>query len=175
MNTDKSNIYRYTQRVQLFTIGYEGLKASDFFEILSEHNVEVLVDVRAVAWSRKAGFSKKALAQHCDEAGLDYQHWVELGCPAGIRDAYKKSGDWADYTKQFKQHLPSTDEVLRSLALLAQQQVCALMCFEADPRFCHRYFVAERIQEQFNAELSIIHLTRNSVPFAPRTLVLAGK
>jgi uncharacterized protein (DUF488 family) len=175
MNTDKSNINRYTQRVQLFTIGYEGLNAPDFFEILQANSVEVLIDVRAVALSRKTGFSKNALAEHCHEAGLEYQHWIELGCPSNIRDAYKESGDWTAYKRRFKRHLPAKDEVLHDLATLSEQKVCALMCFEADPRFCHRYFVAERIQKQILPELSIIHLTRNSTPSAAHSLALAGK
>ena len=175
MNTDKSNINGYTQRVQLFTMGYEGLKASDFLEILIEHSVEILIDVRAVPLSRKPGFSKKALTQSCREAGLDYQHWIELGCPSDIRDAYKKSGDWADYTKRFKCHLPDKDDVLNDLVELAEEKVCALMCFEADPRFCHRYFVAERIQQRFAPEVNIFHLTRNSMPVAEKSLALADK
>lgn len=175
MKTDKFNFNRYTKSVQLFTIGYEGLKVEDFLEILIEHEVEVLVDVRAFAFSRKAGFSKKALEEHCGKAGLDYQHWVELGCPADIRDAYKESGDWADYTKRFKRHLPSKDEILKDLANLAEEKVCALMCFEADPRLCHRYFVAERMQKQILPKLSVIHLTRISMSVAKKSLALADK
>lgn len=161
--------------MQLFTLGYQGLSAPDFFAILKSHDVEVLVDVRAVALSRKPGFSKSALAAQCNLNGLEYQHWLELGCPANIRDAYRKSADWTEYTRCFKRHLPSKDDVLEKLTALADQKICALVCFEADPRFCHRYFVAQRIQSHFVSEMEIIHLTRNSVRAARSLLIAVDK
>jgi uncharacterized protein (DUF488 family) len=46
----------------IVTIGYEGRTLGDFISTLSNHNVDLLLDVRLNAISRKPGFSKKALA-----------------------------------------------------------------------------------------------------------------
>ena len=46
---------------QLFTIGYEGLDSERLVGVLRSAGVAVLADVRAVANSRKRGFSKTAL------------------------------------------------------------------------------------------------------------------
>ena len=45
----------------LFTIGYERATSAEVLGALLANGVELLVDVRAVAASRRAGFSKSAL------------------------------------------------------------------------------------------------------------------
>ena len=47
--------------MKLFTIGYEGSTQAEVIGRLKTAGVEVLVDVRAVAASRRAGFSKTLL------------------------------------------------------------------------------------------------------------------
>ena len=46
---------------QLFTIGYEGADPDRFVTALKGAGVAAIADVRAVALSRKRGFSKNAL------------------------------------------------------------------------------------------------------------------
>jgi len=43
----------------IYTIGYEGIDIEQFFTLLSEHNIETVVDVRELPLSRKPGFSKE--------------------------------------------------------------------------------------------------------------------
>ena len=53
----------------VFTVGYEGTDTDRFVQTLKAAGVERLADVRAVAASRKAGFSKTKLAARlADEA-----------------------------------------------------------------------------------------------------------
>ena len=49
--------------------------------------VELLVDVRAIAASRRAGFSKTLLAASLEEAGIAYLHLRDLGTPKPGREA----------------------------------------------------------------------------------------
>ena len=51
------------------TIGYQAATMASFLRALRDAGVELLVDVRAVASSRRPGFSKTALAAHLREAG----------------------------------------------------------------------------------------------------------
>lgn len=163
--------------MQLFTIGYEGLSASQFFDLLTAHQVETLIDVRAVAWSRKTGFAKSALHSSCHDFEMDYQHWVALGCPKDIREDYKISRDWDDYTIRYLQYLGTQQQKMEQLCDMASSRVCALMCFEADARFCHRFFLAQRLQEQMPL-LRVEHLsalTPNPTGFDPRLSAVAGR
>jgi uncharacterized protein (DUF488 family) len=66
----------------LFTIGYEQAKPAAVLNELKRANIEILVDTRAVAASRRLGFSKRQLAASLDEAGIGYIHLQKLGTPA---------------------------------------------------------------------------------------------
>ena len=59
---------------------------------LKRARVKLLVDVRAVAASRKPGFSKRQLAAALDENGIGYLHLQTLGTPTEGRTA-ARAGD----------------------------------------------------------------------------------
>lgn len=63
----------------VYTIGYEGTDIERFVQTLKAVGIEVLADVRAVALSRKKGFSKTALRNNLAEAGIEYIHLNALG------------------------------------------------------------------------------------------------
>lgn len=126
------------------TIGYEGTTMPAFLRALREGGVALLVDVRAVASSRRPGFSKTALAAHLKEAGIDYVHLRSLGTPADGRAA-ARSGHHEEMQRIFRAHL-ATDEArdgMETLVDLARgERTLCLLCFEADPAHCHRTLVA---------------------------------
>ncbi|HET7423836.1 MAG TPA: DUF488 domain-containing protein, partial [Gemmatimonadales bacterium] len=64
------------------TIGYQGTTIAAVLQALTEARAELLVDVRAVAGSRRPGFSKTPLAANLRGAGIDYLHLRGLGTPA---------------------------------------------------------------------------------------------
>jgi uncharacterized protein (DUF488 family) len=70
----------------LYTIGYEGADIDRFIATLKAVEVTVVADVRAVALSRKRGFSKTALRARLAAEGIAYVHLVELGDPKPGRD-----------------------------------------------------------------------------------------
>src|SRR5436305_12155841 len=74
----------------LFTIGYEGKTPDEFLAQLAAAGIELLIDVRAVAASRRPGFSKTALSNSVRERGIDYLHLRPLGTPAAGREAARK-------------------------------------------------------------------------------------
>jgi hypothetical protein len=71
----------------LFTIGYEQAKPAAVLDELKRAKIELLVDTRAAAASRRPGFSKRQLAAALDEAGIGYIHLQKLGTPAEGRAA----------------------------------------------------------------------------------------
>ena len=131
----------------LFTIGYEGTSMPEFLRTLSEAGVALLVDVRAVANSRRPGFSKNSLAANLATVGISYRHLRALGTPADGRAA-ARSGKHAEMHAIFREHLalPEAQAALDELATLATTDapVC-LLCFEADPGHCHRTLVADAL------------------------------
>ncbi|MEM8761163.1 MAG: DUF488 domain-containing protein, partial [Pseudomonadota bacterium] len=73
----------------IVTIGYEKATLDDVCARLTAAGVTRLVDVRAVASSRRAGFSKSLLAAGLAEAGIAYTHLRALGTPKAGRDAVR--------------------------------------------------------------------------------------
>jgi uncharacterized protein (DUF488 family) len=143
---------------QLATIGYEGASPTDFDAALTAAGVDTVVDVRAVALSRKAGFSKTALAERLREQGFEYVHLRGLGDPKPGREA-ARAGDMALFKRIFGAHMttPDAQSDLAKLRALASARNIALLCYEADAAGCHRAIVASQVANSGN--LSIVHLS----------------
>ena len=133
----------------LATVGYEGTTVDAFLRTLRDAQVALLVDVRAVASSRRPGFAKTRLAANLADAGIDYLHLRALGTPADGRAA-ARAGRHAEMRAIFAAHL-ATDEARGALHALADLvrdgRRVALLCFEADPAHCHRALVADALAE----------------------------
>lgn len=143
----------------LFTIGYEGAALRDVVAALRAAGVAELIDVRAVAASRRVGFAKSALRAGVESAGIAYRHLRDLGTPAEGRAA-ARAGRSDQMRRIFCAHL-ATAEAETALAGLAARiadgpPVC-LLCLERDHRQCHRAILAERLSERV-AGLEMRHL-----------------
>ncbi len=134
--------------IPLATIGYEKAPQAKVIETLKAAGVEVLIDVRAVAASRRAGFSKGILSASLEDAGIEYVHLRELGTPKEGRMA-ARAGKTAEMAAIFEAHLaePAAQVQLAKAVEIAKGRKVALLCYEADHRGCHRKIVAERMCE----------------------------
>src|SRR5215211_4109845 len=92
---------------KLFTIGYEQTPAQSVLDELERTGVKLLVDVRAVASSRRPGFSKNQLAAGLDERGISYLHLRGLGTPKSGREA-ARSGKFDLLHRIYSAHLKTT-------------------------------------------------------------------
>jgi len=134
----------------LFTIGYEQTPAKAVLDELEQAGVKLLVDVRAVASSRRPGFSKSQLAAGLDERGISYVHLRGLGTPKDGRLA-ARAGDYKTLEKIYEKHLktPQAKEELDELSALVKKSgpVC-ILCYERDHQHCHRRWIAEIVEER---------------------------
>ena len=133
----------------LLTIGYEGCTIGGVIAALKVAGVSLLIDVRAVAASRKPGFSKRQLAVALDEAGIRYVHLQGLGTPKSGRDAVR-AGHPERMVPIFNEHMTS-DRAQVELAMakdLVRESKACLLCFERDPAHCHRRIVAGLVCEE---------------------------
>ncbi len=120
--------------------------------------VGLVIDVRAVAASRRPGFSKRQLAAALDERGIGYLHLRGLGTPKEGRLA-ARTGGRKSFVRIYEAQL-STPEACEDLDALAElvrsgQSLC-LLCYERDPNHCHRMRVAELMAER--TDVAIEHL-----------------
>lgn len=134
----------------LFTIGYEQAKPDAVLKELKRARIDLLVDTRAVAASRRPGFSKRQLAASLDEAGIAYIHLQKLGTPSEGRQA-ARSGDlkalWRIYDKHIK--TPEAQDALGELlALIKSGKRIALLCYCRDPKACHRSRIVANVKKR---------------------------
>jgi uncharacterized protein (DUF488 family) len=134
----------------LFTIGYEQAKSDGVIGELQRAKVKLIVDTRAVAASRRPGFSKRQLAADLDQAGIGYLHLQKLGTPKDGRDA-ARYGNLRKLFDIYERHLktPEAREQLDELTAIVKSggPVC-LLCYERDVAHCHRKRIAELICER---------------------------
>jgi uncharacterized protein (DUF488 family) len=141
--------------MKLATIGYENDTQAAMIDRLKQAGVKIVLDVRAVASSRKAGFSKNILAASLAEAGIDYVHLQKLGTPKIGRDA-ARAGRIAEMRRIYEDHLadePAAQVELVKAGEIASARKAALLCYEADYNGCHRTIVAQRLHNQLGLEV----------------------
>jgi len=138
----------------LFTIGYEAATLSEIIARLRAAGVEVVVDVRAVAVSRRAGFSKTMLRASLAVEGIGYEHLRALGTPQPGREAARK-GRVAEMEAVFAEHMvtPEAQDGLALAITIAREKPAVLLCFEACASGCHRRIVAEMIRQATGCEV----------------------
>lgn len=121
-----------------------------FLTTLKDAGVATLADVRAVALSRKRGFSKSALRDALANQDIGYQHFIKLGTPKEGRQA-ARAGDADLMRRIYCDGVLATEpaqEAFQELEALAQAQPICLLCFERDPANCHRRILAQRLAER---------------------------
>jgi uncharacterized protein (DUF488 family) len=129
----------------LYTIGYEGATTAEFLAGLKRAGVAVLLDIRAIAWSRKPGFSAEPLRRLMEENGIAYRQIEALGNPQK-RDG-KPDGDTRSYEEMYEAHLntEAARDALTLAARIAREAPACLLCFERNPDECHRRLTAPHI------------------------------
>jgi uncharacterized protein (DUF488 family) len=143
--------------MKLATIGYEMAPQAAVIAALKAAGVEVLIDVRAVAASRRAGFSKGLLSSSLSAAGVEYVHLRELGTPKPGRMA-ARAGRTAEMREIFSAHMeePSAQLQLAQAIEIAKGRPTALLCFCDQHSKCHRAIVADRMAEAAGFEIEIL-------------------
>jgi uncharacterized protein (DUF488 family) len=145
--------------ITIFTIGFTGHSAEEFFGKLQRAGVKTLFDVRLNNVSQLAGFAKKADLKYFLNAiaGIGYVHEKSLAPTKDILDGYKKGNmSWADYEEKFNRLLterhPETE-----LAPSDLDGGC-LLCSEHEHQHCHRRLVTEHLQAKWGA-VKVVHLS----------------
>ncbi|PUA32612.1 MAG: hypothetical protein B9J98_03940 [Candidatus Terraquivivens tikiterensis] len=120
-------------RVTIYTIGHGSRSKEAFLNLLRNHGIKVLADVRRWPTSKTEHFKRERLKEWLSEAGIEY---VWLGDSLG---GYRAGGYEAyTQTERFKEGLMALVELTK------RGRVC-IMCLEVGPSGCHRRFIAEKL------------------------------
>lgn len=120
----------------IYSIGTSIREKEQFIELLEEHNLKVVVDVRRFPKSRFDYFCKDKL---CSMLKKDKIGYVYLGNTLG---GFRKNG-YQEYTKT-RSFLIGIEELIK----LASKKNTAFMCAERFPWRCHRRFIALALEKE---------------------------
>jgi uncharacterized protein (DUF488 family) len=127
----------------VWTIGYEGHDPDSFVRRLRAADIQRVVDIRELPLSRKAGFSKSALAMGLSRSGIAYSHVKALGTPRAVRHAYKAGGGFQAFKADYLAHVARQEPAVKALEEVARGERSALLCVEAEAETCHRAILGE--------------------------------
>jgi uncharacterized protein (DUF488 family) len=146
----------------LFTIGFAGKTAQEFFSLLESAGVQKLVDVRENRQGQLSGFAKfPDISFFLDRLlGVRYVHEPRFAPTPEIRDRYKASKDWAEYERSFCV-LMGERSVPQVIDAADYEGSVALLCSEPTAERCHRRLVAELLRDHWAAaghDVEVHHL-----------------
>lgn len=141
-----------------YTIGYQGKTMEEFLRGLHESDIQTVVDVRATPISRRKGFSKTALMQALEQAGIQYVGAPELGVARPLREQYRDCA-MSDFEPEYRRIVLDSreDKVSEMLELVVSESVC-LLCYEEDPADCHRSLLSLALVQRIGRDANVVHL-----------------
>ena len=143
----------------LYTIGFTGKSAEEFFTLLKRAGVKILLDIRLNNVSQLAGFTKGKDLSYFVKAILDgqYYHITDLAPTKELLKKYQADEDWVSYEKEFIELLEKR-KIENKLDLNLLQGPTVLLCSEKTADKCHRRLTAEYIQKKLLPDYKIVHL-----------------
>ena len=145
------------QRIKIYTIGHGSRHIEEIINLLQQNNIEIVIDVRSLPYSRfHPQFKQVNLKNSLEAVGITYL-WLgkELGGKPADPNLYRNGK--VDYhamkeTELFKQGI-------QQLLKLAEGNVkVTLICSERDQNECHRkHLIAE---ELVKFGVTVLHINK---------------
>jgi len=136
--------------MELYTIGFAGKSAEQFFTSLMKHGVRKVIDIRLNNVSHLAGFTKKNDLKYFlkEIAGIEYEYVPLLAATKELMEGYRGGKiSWEEYEASYRKLLEE-QQVEKVLKPEDFAKAC-LLCSEARPDHCHRRLAAEWLKEKW--------------------------
>jgi uncharacterized protein (DUF488 family) len=152
----------------IFTIGHSNHSSDRFFDLLERHQIQAVVDVRSVPFSRFAPhFNGPELQLLLEQRGIQYVFAGEVLGGRPSDPIYYKNGaipegkaDYlsiVDYPAIAQQ--PWYQRGVQRLVDIAATRSTAIMCSEENPLRCHRHHLIENSLRDRDAK--VVHIRRD--------------
>jgi len=159
--------------MEFFTIGVYNSKEKEFFDKLTQNNIDTLCDIRqrrGVRGSKYSFVNYNIFKQKLKELEIKYLYTPDLAPTSEIRELQKQIDIENKELKserkvlgkvfviEYKNRILQNFEFNTFLEKLEQIEAnrVALFCVEENPKACHRSIVANKLTDKFN--FKVIHL-----------------
>ncbi len=144
---------------KIYTIGFTGKTAREFFDLLNSTDARYLADTRLNNNSQLAGFTKKGNIEYFVQklTSLEYVELPLLAPEKEMFQQYRKDGDWELYESRYIS-LMEGRSVAETIDHSLLDDGVVLLCSERTPEKCHRRLAAEYLKSNRFPGVSILHL-----------------
>lgn len=135
-------------RLTIYTVGHSTRSREELVELLKHYGIEILVDIRKIPYSRyNPQFNKETMMEEIPKRGLVYEHITELGGVRPPQEVVDRAKSCSERSRGFAGYMktPAFKKGLEQALSLTTRGRVALMCAEADPSHCHRFWVADAL------------------------------
>jgi uncharacterized protein DUF488 len=175
----REQVNRLGDASRIWTIGHSTRGAEEFVEILREHQIEVLVDVRSFPGSRRyPHFNKGPLSETLPEAGIEYLHAPELGGRRKPRPGSKNIAWQNEGFRGYADYMETADfqNGIKALLELGGSKRAAIMCAEALWWRCHRSLIADYLKARGVEVIHIVSTGKAELhPYTSAARVINGR
>ncbi len=153
----------------VYSIGHSNHTIERLLELLEQHGIEVVADVRTAPFSRYSSqFNKDALASSLKRHEVGY---VFLGRELGGRPG---GDEYYDEEGHVRYDRLSQSELFRSglerLQRGARDHRVAMLCSEGDPTQCHRHLLIARVLDSLGVAVVHIETDGSTTPYVEAAL-----
>ena len=144
----------------LYTIGFTKKSAREFFTLIKENGIDLLVDIRLNNKSQLAGFTKSDDLEYFLEiiCNCAYAYCEEFAPTKEILNAYKnKELDWTEYEKKYRDTMNERKDYVKFADRFASYKRIVLLCSEPTAERCHRRLLSEMLCE-INPDMVLHHI-----------------
>lgn len=138
-------------QITIWTVGHSNRSADTFLELLHEHNIQVLIDIRSFPTSKIEHFKRNEMERWLPQHRIEYL-WLgkELG-------GYRRGG--------YKRHMRTKlfREGIKQLLAIAKGKRTCIMCMEVNPKYCHRRFISAHLERKKVKVIYIIEKGQKSL------------
>jgi uncharacterized protein (DUF488 family) len=134
--------------VTIYTVGHSTRSHEQLVALLRAHGIERLIDIRKIPYSRyNPQFNREEMERTMPPTGILYEHLEELGGKRPPQDVVEKARSCSERSRGFAEYMktPAFRHGLERVLALSESASIALMCAEADPSHCHRFWVADAL------------------------------
>jgi uncharacterized protein (DUF488 family) len=157
--------------MEFFTIGVYNSTENEFFEKLTENNIDTFCDIRQRRGVRGAKYSfvnSNRLQEKLNDLGIKYGYVQDLAPTTEIRELQKEIDAEKGELKSERQELGKVfvieyknkilgnfdfEKFFENLDNIGANRI-ALFCVEEHPEACHRSIVANKLADNFNYKIT---------------------
>jgi uncharacterized protein (DUF488 family) len=150
--------------MEFFTIGVYHSTGEEYFQKLTENNIDTFCDIRqrrGVRGSQYAFVNSKRLQDKLNELGIKYRHILALAPTPEIRESQKKADTLTGelkrnrdklgqvFIKTYKENILEKFDLKLFIDELTEMDAkkVVFFCVEEKPEACHRKLVADQLEK----------------------------